>query len=45
MTYNDLGTINSLTYPDGETVTSQYDSNGRLRSAYFGTKGVHHASC
>jgi YD repeat-containing protein len=37
MTYNDLGTINSLTYPDGETVTSQYDSNGRLRSAYFGT--------
>ncbi|MBV9615556.1 MAG: hypothetical protein JO031_08875, partial [Ktedonobacteraceae bacterium] len=37
MTYNDLGTINSLTYPDGETVTSQYDSNGHLRSAYFGT--------
>ena len=37
MTYNDLGAINSLTYPDGETVTSNYDSNGRLRLAYLGT--------
>jgi YD repeat-containing protein len=35
--YNDLGDVTNLTYPDGETVTSQYDSNGRLRSAYFGT--------
>lgn len=37
MSYNDLGAINSLTYPDGETVISNYDSNGRLRSAYLGT--------
>ena len=37
MTYNDLGAINSLTYPDGETVTSDFDGNGRLLSAYFGT--------
>ena len=26
-----------MVYPDGETVTSQYDLNGYFRSAYFGT--------
>ena len=37
LSYNDGGEPLSLVYPDGETVTSQYDVNGLLRSAYFGT--------
>jgi RHS repeat-associated protein len=37
MTYDDGGEVTSLVYPDGETLTSTYDVNGRLRSAYFGT--------
>lgn len=37
MTYDDLGAITSLIYPDGETVTSNYDAKGRFFSAYFGT--------
>ncbi|GER89996.1 hypothetical protein KDW_41580 [Dictyobacter vulcani] len=37
MSYNDAGQPTSVVYPDGETVTAQYDSNGYSRSAYFGT--------
>jgi RHS repeat-associated protein len=37
MSYNDGGELTSLVYPDGETLTSQYDVNGRFQSAYFGT--------
>jgi RHS repeat-associated protein len=37
MSYNDGGGITSLVYPDGETITSQYDVNGRFQKAYFGT--------
>lgn len=29
-----------MIYPDGETLTSQYDANGFLRSAYFGTSNT-----
>jgi len=35
--YNDGGEVTGLVYPDGETVTSQYDSNGRFQSSYVGT--------
>ncbi|GCE23174.1 hypothetical protein KDK_69740 [Dictyobacter kobayashii] len=38
--YNDAGQVTTLNYPDGELVTSQYDSNDYLRSAYFGGAGV-----
>ncbi|GCE23180.1 hypothetical protein KDK_69800 [Dictyobacter kobayashii] len=38
--YNDMGQLTTLNYPDGELVTSQYDSNDYLRSAYFGGAGV-----
>ncbi|GER89970.1 hypothetical protein KDW_41320 [Dictyobacter vulcani] len=37
MSYNDAGQPTSVVYPDGETVTAQYDSNGYSRSAFFGT--------
>src|SRR5947209_12007042 len=37
MIYNDGGEITCLVYPDGETVNSTYDVNGRFRKAYFGT--------
>jgi len=37
MSYNDGGEIAGLVYPDGETLTSQYDVNGRFQNAYFGT--------
>ncbi len=37
MTYNDVGDVTSLTYPDGEVLSSNYDSKGYLRSTYFGT--------
>jgi hypothetical protein len=37
MADDDGGHITSLVYPDGEMLTSTYDVNGRLRSAYFGT--------
>ncbi len=37
ISYNDGGGITSLVYPDGETITSQYDVNGRFQNAYFGT--------
>jgi RHS repeat-associated protein len=37
MSYNDGGELTSLVYPDGETLTSQYDVNGRFQIAYFGT--------
>ncbi len=37
MAYNDVGAVTSLTYPDGETLSSNFDSNGYLRSLYFGT--------
>ncbi|HZS77167.1 MAG TPA: hypothetical protein VFA41_11195 [Ktedonobacteraceae bacterium] len=37
--YNDGGEMTGLVYPDGETITSQYDVNGYLLSAYFGTPG------
>jgi hypothetical protein len=36
-TYNDAGQVSSLMYPDGETVTSQFDGNGYLRLVYGGT--------
>lgn len=39
MSYNDGGELTSLVYPDGETLTAQYDANGRVQSAYFGTPG------
>src|SRR5579883_966889 len=35
--YNDGGEVTSLVYPDGETLTSTYDLNGRLQSIFFGT--------
>ncbi|GCE23145.1 hypothetical protein [Dictyobacter kobayashii] len=38
--YNDAGQLTTLNYPDGELVTSQYDNNDYLRSAYFGGAGV-----
>lgn len=34
--YNDGGEVTGVVYPDGETLTSQYDSNGRFQSSYFG---------
>jgi RHS repeat-associated protein len=34
--YNDGGQVTGLVYPDGETVTSQYDVNGFFHSSYFG---------
>src|SRR5260370_14572838 len=37
MSYNDGGELTGLVYPDGETVTSQYDTNGRFQKAYFRT--------
>jgi len=37
MLYNDGGQVTGLVYPDGETLTSTYDLNGRLQSIYFGT--------
>ncbi|MFL5626095.1 MAG: RHS repeat-associated core domain-containing protein [Ktedonobacteraceae bacterium] len=37
MLYNDAGEITRLVYPDGETLTSTYDNDGRFRTAYFGT--------
>ena len=37
MAYNDAGAVTSLTYPDGETLSSNFDNNGYLRSLYFGT--------
>ena len=37
MTYNNGGEVTSLVYPDGETLTASYDSNGRVRASYFGT--------
>ncbi|HVB74905.1 MAG TPA: hypothetical protein VNE38_15240 [Ktedonobacteraceae bacterium] len=37
MAYNDGGELSGLVYPDGETLTSTYDSNGRLQAIYFGT--------
>ena len=37
VTYNDGGEVTGLVYPDGETLTSTYDVNGRLHSIYFGT--------
>lgn len=40
MSYNDGGELTGLVYPDGETVTSQYDANGRFQSAYFGTSST-----
>jgi RHS repeat-associated protein len=40
MSYNDGGELTGLVYPDGETVTSQYDVNGRFQSAYFGTSST-----
>jgi RHS repeat-associated protein len=39
-TYNDGGEVTGLVYPDGETLTSTYDVNGRLHSIYFGTSGT-----
>ncbi|WP_126556624.1 RHS repeat-associated core domain-containing protein [Dictyobacter kobayashii] len=38
--YNDANQLTTLNYPDGELVTSQYDSNDYLRSTYFGGAGV-----
>ncbi|GHO82245.1 hypothetical protein KSZ_02510 [Dictyobacter formicarum] len=38
--YNDMGQLTTLVYPDGELVTSQYNSNDYLRSAYFGGAGT-----
>jgi len=40
MAYNDGGELTALVYPDGETLTSQYDVNGRFQSAYFGTSNT-----
>nr|MBA2393449.1 RHS repeat-associated core domain-containing protein [Ktedonobacteraceae bacterium] len=37
MVYNDAGQVTQLVYPDGQTVTSQYDTDGRFRTAYLGT--------
>lgn len=37
MTYNDGGEVTTLLYPDSETLTVNYDTNGRVRSIYFGT--------
>ncbi|MGB8345406.1 MAG: RHS repeat-associated core domain-containing protein [Ktedonobacteraceae bacterium] len=37
MVYNDGGELASLTYPNGQTVTTNYDVNGRAQSVYFGT--------
>lgn len=36
-TYNDGGEATGLVYPDGETTTSTYDTNGHFQSTYFGT--------
>ncbi|GER89983.1 hypothetical protein KDW_41450 [Dictyobacter vulcani] len=36
MSYDNAGHLISLVYPDGETITSQYDYNGYFRSSYFG---------
>ncbi|GHO64329.1 hypothetical protein KSC_032210 [Ktedonobacter sp. SOSP1-52] len=35
--YNEVGQVIDVTYPDGENVTSQYDNNDYLRSSYFGS--------
>ncbi len=40
MTYDDQNDVTSLVYPDGEVLTSNYDSNGRFQSAYFGTSST-----
>jgi RHS repeat-associated protein len=37
LSYDDGGEVTSLVYPNGQTVTTNYDSNGRAQSAYFGT--------
>ncbi|MBA2392723.1 MAG: hypothetical protein H0V70_08245, partial [Ktedonobacteraceae bacterium] len=36
MSYNDAGAVTSLTYPNGEILSSNYDNAGYLRSLYFG---------
>ncbi|HEY1349190.1 MAG TPA: RHS repeat-associated core domain-containing protein [Ktedonobacteraceae bacterium] len=40
LTYDDQNDITSQVYPDGEVLTSDYDSNGRFHSAYFGTSST-----
>jgi RHS repeat-associated protein len=37
MLYNDGGELATLTYPNGQTITTNYDVNGRTQAAYFGT--------
>lgn len=37
MAYDDQNDVSSLVYPDGEVLTSNYNSDGRLQSACFGT--------
>ena len=44
MSYNDGGEITQLVYPGSggtsQTLTSQYNANGRFQSAYFGTSST-----
>ncbi len=40
LVYNNGGEITGLTYPDGETLTSTYDTSGHFQTAYFGTSST-----
>ncbi|HEU5380228.1 MAG TPA: RHS repeat domain-containing protein [Ktedonobacteraceae bacterium] len=40
LSYDDQNDVTSLVYPDGEVLTSNYDSDGRFQSAYFGTSST-----
>ncbi|GER88987.1 hypothetical protein KDW_31490 [Dictyobacter vulcani] len=40
MSYNDMGQVTSLVYPDNETISAQFNTNGYLQSSYFGTSGT-----
>jgi YD repeat-containing protein len=40
MTYDDQNDQTSLVYPDGEVLTSNYNSDGRFQSAYFGSSST-----
>lgn len=39
-TYDDQGDVTGLVYPDGTTLTSTYDINGRFQFAYFGSSST-----